>query len=99
MEPKIVLEVRRKDVTLVKKTVKQAQEYFHAVTGMSVHMTVSEQRFLPDQGSGGVRMLNRSATISLDNTLNAKLELVASRIMPHIRKSLFGINANRLFSD
>lgn len=99
MDPKVVLEVRRKDVELVKKVLKQVEELFHTATGMTVHLTVSEDTYLPDTCHGGVRMRNKSATISLDNTLDTKLDLVTTRILPHLRKSLFGINPNRLFND
>lgn len=99
MEPNVVIEVKKKDVEMAKKVAKQAQDYFLRETGMAVLVSVNETSFLPEKGHGGLVMYNKNRSMSLNNTLTSKLELVGFRLMPHVRKALFGLNPNRLHSD
>lgn len=99
MEPSVVIEVKKKDVEMAKKVVKQAQDYFQKQTKMTVVVSVNENSFLSEKCPGGLMMYNKVRSMSLDNTLSSKLELVGFRMMPHVRKALFGVNPNRLHTD
>uniref|UniRef100_A0A1B6EJE9 V-type proton ATPase subunit E n=2 Tax=Cuerna arida TaxID=1464854 RepID=A0A1B6EJE9_9HEMI len=99
MEPDVVIEVRKKDVTIVKKLLKQVQDYFHEKTGMTINVLLNDNSFLSEKGNGGVILYTKSKSIRLDNTLDTKLILVRNVILPNVRKALFGENPNRRHFD
>ena len=49
--------------------------------------------------AGGIELLAKNGKIKVDNTLEARLNMVAEATMPKIRNALFGVNANRKFFD
>ena len=49
--------------------------------------------------AGGVELLARQGKIKVDNTLEARLNMVAQAKLPQIRNALFGVNPNRKFQD
>ena len=49
--------------------------------------------------AGGVELLTRQGKIKVDNTLEARLNMVAHNNLPQMRNSLFGANTNRKFFD
>ena len=49
--------------------------------------------------AGGVELLTRQGKIKVDNTLEARLKMVAHNNLPQMRNALFGANQNRKFFD
>jgi V-type H+-transporting ATPase subunit E len=46
-----------------------------------------------------VELLTRQGKIKVDNTLEARLKMVAHNNLPQMRNALFGANQNRKFFD
>jgi V-type H+-transporting ATPase subunit E len=55
--------------------------------------------FLCISSSGGVELYAQKGKIKVNNTLEARLEMIAGQKLPQIRNSLFGVNQNRKFLD
>ena len=49
--------------------------------------------------AGGVELLARQGKIKVDNTLEARINMVAQNNLPSMRNALFGANPNRKFFD
>jgi len=49
--------------------------------------------------AGGVELYAQRGRIKVNNTLEARLEMVAEQKLPQIRNALFGVNENRKFLD
>ena len=49
--------------------------------------------------AGGVELLAKQGKIKVNNSLEARLHMVAQAKMPQIRNQLFGKNSNRKFFD
>ena len=49
--------------------------------------------------AGGIEMYAHKGKIKVDNTLEARLQMIAENTMPQIRTALFGANENRKFND
>ena len=45
--------------------------------------------------TGGIEILAQKGKIKVDNTLEARLEMISQQILPSIRGKLFGSNPNR----
>ena len=45
--------------------------------------------------TGGIEILAQKGKIKVDNTLEARLEMISQQIAPSIREKLFGSNPNR----
>ncbi|XP_054273483.1 V-type proton ATPase subunit E-like [Macrosteles quadrilineatus] len=99
MEPRVVLQVRKNDLPLIKKVTNQAQNVFHSLTGMNVSVTVEESEFLSAKGKGGVILYTKSKSVSVNNTLEKKLEQMTAQLLPRIREIVFGKNPNRRHND
>jgi len=62
-------------------------------------LTVLSKTFVTIFSSGGVELYAQRGKIKVNNTLEARLEMIAAQKLPQIRNSLFGINQNRKFMD
>ena len=49
--------------------------------------------------AGGVELLAKQGKIKVDQSLEARLNMVAQGKLPQIRNALFGVNPNRKFQD
>jgi V-type H+-transporting ATPase subunit E len=48
---------------------------------------------------GGVKLTNKAGTITVDNTLNGRMEVVLQQQLPDIKIALFGRSATRTHID
>ena len=55
--------------------------------------------FFPSFSAGGIEMYAHKGKIKVDNTLEARAQMIAEKMMPQIREALFGANENRKFYD
>ncbi|KAI9456426.1 ATPase V1 A1 complex subunit E [Boletus coccyginus] len=95
MEPHVTLIVREKDVEQAQKAAEAAAETYNQLSGRQVAVDI--QGLLSDGGSGGVKLVNGTKRITIDNTLDERLRLLEDRMLPEIRRDLFGPNENRKF--
>ncbi|KAG9311359.1 ATPase V1 A1 complex subunit E [Chiua virens] len=95
MEPTVTLSVRERDVELTQRAGDAAVEAFTQLSGHSIVFDV--QGTLSNTSSGGVKLISGGKRITIDNTLDERLRLLEDRMLPEIRKDLFGPNENRKF--
>ncbi|KAG6376716.1 ATPase V1 A1 complex subunit E [Boletus reticuloceps] len=95
MEPHVTLIVREKDTEQAQKAAEAAAETYTQLSGRQVASDI--QGTLSDQSSGGIKLVNGSKRITIDNTLDERLRLLEDRMLPEIRRDLFGPNENRKF--
>ncbi|KAJ7632342.1 ATPase, V1/A1 complex, subunit E [Roridomyces roridus] len=95
MEPSVTVHSRKCDVELVQQAAKGAASTYNELSGRNISFEVEGS--LSDDGAGGVKLVSGSRRIMLDNTLDERLRLLEDRMLPEIRKDLFGANPNRKF--
>lgn len=98
MEPSVVVKVRKSDVQTAKQVLKQAEQYFEKITGMTIMLRVDDQNFIQAWSMGGVWLYSASGRIMVNNSLESKLESVRHG-WPQMRYKLFGTNPNRRHLD
>jgi V-type H+-transporting ATPase subunit E len=54
---------------------------------------------MPPYSAGGVVIVGGNGKIDIDNTFEARLELLKESALPAMRQALFGKNPNRKFFD
>jgi len=98
-EPAVQLRCRKQDLDAVQSVVDSAKETYAQKVGVDVpEVFVDDKHFLPgppgstNHGSsctGGVVLATKDGRIVLENTLDARLEVVFKQQLPEIRKRLF----------
>ncbi|EUB59540.1 V-type proton ATPase subunit E [Echinococcus granulosus] len=97
VEPEATIKCRAEDYDLVKSLVPTSVKEVKRQTGIDCNITVDNANFLPQDSCGGVEIYVRQGRICVNNTLDARLDQVAEKMMPRIREQLFGVNKNRKF--
>jgi len=95
MEPNVTVISRSKDVDVVTIASESAGRQYSEISGRKINFEVDGS--LSNNGAGGVKLLNGSRRITIDNTLDERLGLLEHSMLPEIRKDLFGANENRKF--
>lgn len=95
MEPSVTLFARKQDVSLVEEAAANAAQTYKEISGREVKYNIEGS--LGGDGAGGIKLVNGSRRITIDNTLDERLRLLEDRMLPEIRKDLFGPNENRKF--
>ena len=99
LEPTVIVRCRRQDADRVKKVLSKAQaEYGRITKGKTCTVTVDSTSLAADV-SGGVELYSKDGKIKVANTLDSRLEMVSSQMLPQVRTALFGRNPNRRFDD
>mmetsp|Transcript_27211 Transcript_27211/g.35682 ORF Transcript_27211/g.35682 Transcript_27211/m.35682 type:complete len:222 (-) Transcript_27211:232-897(-) len=95
-EEKVTLLVRKRDVAAAKKCLNAAVAEYTSIleaAGLSatpdVEVNENESLMLPVSSSGGIIATARNGRIKLDNSLEARLELVYQELLPQVRAMLF----------
>eukprot|EP00747_Dinoflagellata_sp_TGD_P207533 gnl/TRDRNA2_/TRDRNA2_81093_c0_seq1.p3 gnl/TRDRNA2_/TRDRNA2_81093_c0~~gnl/TRDRNA2_/TRDRNA2_81093_c0_seq1.p3 ORF type:complete len:100 (+),score=31.82 gnl/TRDRNA2_/TRDRNA2_81093_c0_seq1:2-301(+) len=96
LEDEVVIKCRQADANLVKSCLpdaeKQYQQVINKETGVTKSVKLSvDTAFLPQACLGGVVLACQSGTISIDNTIDARLKLVLEQDKPMIRSLLFPV--------
>jgi len=99
LEPKISIRCRQVDQALVQGCIAPAVASVKDLIKIESEVTLDTEAFLPKDCAGGVELLARQGKIKVDNTLEARLNMVAQAKLPQIRNALFGVNPNRKFQD
>ncbi|TRY72993.1 hypothetical protein TCAL_05549 [Tigriopus californicus] len=95
----VTIRCRQVDKTLVENAVTPAVNSIKDVIKRDCQVKVDNENFLPTNCAGGIELYTQKGKIKVDNTLEARLAMIAQQIMPEIRGALFGANPNRKFTD
>jgi len=99
LEPKIFIRCREQDQELVQSVIPSAVASVKPMIKMETDVQLDTEGFLPANSAGGVELLAKQGKIKVNNSLEARLHMVAQAKMPQIRNQLFGKNSNRKFFD
>lgn len=101
LEESVTLKCCKGDVALVKEVLPAALKKFTAQSGMKCNCEIDTkaESVLPDSCGGGVLLCNSNGRITVNNTLEARLELAIQQLLPAIRHKLFGASEGRTFFD
>ncbi|KIJ39910.1 hypothetical protein M422DRAFT_780918 [Sphaerobolus stellatus SS14] len=97
MEPEITVHSRKKDTSLAGRAAEGAKAQYKEISGRDISIKVEGS--LSDESAGGVQLVSGNGRITIDNTLDERLRLLEDRMLPEIRRDLFGSNDNRKFQD
>nr|QXO15400.1 V-type proton ATPase subunit E [Pleurotus tuber-regium] len=95
MEPTVSIQARKQDVQVVQQAAEAAAKNYKDISGRDVEFSV--EGVLGGDGAGGIKLISGSGRIIIDNTLDERLRLLEDRMLPEIRRDLFGVNENRKF--
>ncbi|OCH86007.1 ATPase V1/A1 complex subunit E [Obba rivulosa] len=95
LEPTVTVHARPTDAAIVNRAADSASRQYNEISGLQVKVTVKET--LSNDIAGGIMLVSGTERITLDNTLDQRLQLLEERMLPEIRYDLFGPNENRKF--
>lgn len=98
VEKDVFIKCREKDVQLVTKAIEDAQNLYRQALKREVNCTVMKTYLAPDI-SGGIEAFTIDGKIRVVNTLEARLGMLFSQMVPEIRVKLFGKNVNRVHDN
>ncbi|KAL7960117.1 vacuolar ATP synthase subunit E [Trichoderma compactum] len=98
-EPELQLRAKKSDYDAVKKAIEEAAKEYKKEAGQDVSAIIDESNPLDDGIAGGVIILGGKGKIDIDNTLEARLQLLEHAAAPAVRENLFGKNPNRKYYD
>lgn len=98
-ESNIVVRVRPQDRDLIKSVLPNVSTKYKDVTGKDVNLVIDNEVQLSQETTGGIELYAHHNKIKINNTLEARLELISQQLVPQIRTALFGRNVNRKFTD
>ncbi|KAI8370724.1 ATPase, V1/A1 complex, subunit E [Radiomyces spectabilis] len=96
MEPEMAVTCREADVDNVRFAAEAVSQKYEQTLGQPVTITVNED-YLPASSAGGVIVTGLNGKIVVDNTLEARLNIVKEEMLPQVRVILFGHSPNRKF--
>lgn len=94
VEKEVIIRCREKDLRLVQHAVENATQMYKQTLKKDIKVTISNQ-YLSPEICGGVEAYTSDAKIKIVNTLEARLDMLFSQMIPEIREKLFGRNKNR----
>ncbi|WFD30844.1 V-ATPase V1 sector subunit E [Malassezia sp. CBS 17886] len=95
VEPSVVVQARSGDVQLVQEVAPAAAKRYEEQTGRKTDAKVTEG--LPKDSAGGLVCSAHGGKIRVNNTLEDRLRVLETRVLPELRFDLFGANENRKF--
>ncbi|KAI4470274.1 atpase h+-transporting v1 subunit e1a-related [Holotrichia oblita] len=98
-EAAVLIRCRSQDRGLVESTFPEVAAKYKDATGKDILLKVDSENSLPADTTGGIELVVHQGRIRINNTLEARLELIAQQLVPEIRTALFGRNVNRRFTD
>lgn len=98
IEREVVIRCREKDLNMVKHALENASQMYKQAIKRDVKVTISNQ-YLSPESSGGIEALTSDGKIKIVNTLEARLDMLFSQMIPEIREKLFGRNKNRVHDN
>ncbi|GCE97525.1 v-ATPase V1 sector subunit E [Zygosaccharomyces mellis] len=98
LEPKVVVRVTAKDKKLAESLPESISKEYKKQTGNELVITISEEA-LDKKTTGGAIITNSDGKITVDNTLESRLNMLSQSALPAIRLELFGRSKSRRFLD
>lgn len=98
-EKEVTVRVRSQDRTLIQELFPTIATKYQDATGKSITLKIDNDTHLASESTGGVELYAQRNKIKINNTLEARLDLIAQQLVPEIRTALFGRNVNRKFTD
>jgi len=99
LEPKVQLRCRKVDEVLVQAVIPDALAEYKKYVKKDCDLTIDTQNSLPEDCTGGVELIALNGKFKVVNSLESRLDLVSTQMMPKLREMLFGPNTNRKFFD
>lgn len=99
LEPNVVLRCRQKDIPLVQEVVPDCLRQLKSQANRDCRLEIDRTGFLAPDSAGGVELFSQDGKIRVISTLESRLELISQNMLPFIRGEIFGVNANRRFTD
>jgi len=99
LEPTLLIRCRQADQGLVEQIIPAAQADYKAKVDKECQVKLDTDTWIGADKTGGLEILAQKGKIKVDNTLEARLEMISQQMMPNIRMKLFGANPNRKFTD
>jgi V-type H+-transporting ATPase subunit E len=99
LETKATVRCRQADHQLVESIIPGAIADYKAKVNKDCVVKLDTENWLNKNLTGGLEVLNDKGKIKVDNTLEARLNMISQQILPDIRATLFGANPNRKFMD
>merc|ERR1719320_1693248 len=99
LEPALLIRCRQVDQGLVESIIPAATAEYKAKANKDCQVKLDTENWIPADRTGGLEILAQKGKIKVDNTLEARLEMISQQILPSIREKLFGSNPNRKFTD
>ncbi|KAH6630257.1 ATPase, V1/A1 complex, subunit E [Chaetomium sp. MPI-SDFR-AT-0129] len=98
-EPELQIRARKADYEVVRKVIDAAAAEYKEKVGTEVKATIDEENDVAEGSTGGVVVVGGNGKIDLNNTFEARLDLLRESALPGMRQALFGKNPNRKFYD
>ncbi|VDN53411.1 unnamed protein product [Dracunculus medinensis] len=98
LEKEVNLRCRKADVALIDNLLPECLKELEETWGQRTEVKIDSD-YLPAESAGGIELSAKGGKIKVSSTLESRLELIASQIIPQIRTALFGENPNRKFFD
>ncbi|CAI6093920.1 hypothetical protein V2G26_016949 [Clonostachys chloroleuca] len=98
-EPELQVRAKKADFDVVKKAIAEAEKDYKKEVGKDIKATIDESQPLAEGLAGGVIIVGGNGKIDVNNTFEARLELLQDSAAPAVREALFGKNPNRKFFD
>jgi len=98
-EEKIEVRGRKKDKEVLEKACEEAAKAYKEAMGTEVKVTLDEKNELPEDSHGGVIIVGTSGKITINNTLEERLQIIEADSLPAVRATVFGENPHRKFYD
>lgn len=99
LESNVVIRIREKDQPLVQSMLEDLASEYKTTSGKEITLKIDNEGYLPPETCGGIDLYAQRGRIKINNTLESRLELISSQLIPQIRIALFGRNPNRKFDD
>merc|ERR1712152_80495 len=99
LEPSLVVRCRQADQQLVESIIPASVSEYKAKVNKDCQVKLDTENWISADRTGGLEILAQKGRIKVDNTLEARLEMISQQILPSIREKLFGSNPNRKFTD
>ncbi|CAG5089713.1 Oidioi.mRNA.OKI2018_I69.PAR.g12320.t1.cds [Oikopleura dioica] len=99
LEDKVYVICRECDKSTVEGLLDNVEAAYKGATGKSLSISVHPSKSLPKDCAGGINLCNINESITISNTLEARLDMLAKAGLPQMRETLFGSNPNRKFRD
>lgn len=99
LEDKIYVICKECDKATVEGLLDNVEAAYKGATGSTLSISVHPSKSLAKDCAGGINLCNISESITISNTLEARLDMLAKANLPQMRETLFGSNPNRKFKD